>query len=130
MHADNYCLADMAEFMLAHKNRPPECLMTMLVFRTNNPSGCGIVEVDSSGIVQRFHEKEPNPPGNLANGAIYILSSSLLKIIEKEHLNASEFTVDIIPDLIGKIYTYETTEIFIDIGTPEAYKLANGLRKK
>lgn len=129
VHADNYCLADMAAFMQAHKNRPPECLMTMLVFRSHNPSGCGIVEVDSSGIVQGFHEKVVNPPSNLANGAVYILSPSLIKMIGKEYSDACEFTVDVIPDLIGKIYTYETAEIFIDIGTPKAYKLANSLRK-
>jgi mannose-1-phosphate guanylyltransferase len=76
IHADNYCLADFTAFQQAHYNRPPECLMT---FRTDNPSSCGILELDERGVVIGFHEKVASPPGNLANGAVYILSAELLK---------------------------------------------------
>ena len=31
---------------------------------------------------------------------------------------------------IGKIYTYETMELLVDIGTPEAYKSVNSLNSK
>jgi mannose-1-phosphate guanylyltransferase len=125
IHSDNYCMADFNAFVEAHQNRPKECLLTMMTFRTNNPSSCGIVELNRKGIVTSFYEKVTNPPGNLANGAIYILSAELLEMIKKELAGAKDFSTEILSHLIGRIYTYETQEIFIDIGTPETYKQAN-----
>jgi len=66
-----------------------------------------------------------NPPGNLANGAIYILSAELLEMIKKELSYVEDFSTEILNRLMGRIYTYETHELFIDIGTPETYQKAN-----
>jgi len=123
IHADNYCLADLQAFIKAHKSRPEECLMTMLTFRTDTPSSCGIVELNEQGVVIGFHEKVSNPPGNLANGAVYILSTDLIASLEKE----TDFSTEVLTKLVGKIYTYTTDMPFLDIGTPEAYKKANSL---
>ena len=123
IHADNYCLADLQAFIKAHKSRPEECLMTMLTFRTDTPSSCGIVELNEHGVVIGFHEKVSNPPGNLANGAVYILSTDLIASLEKE----TDFSTEVLTKLVGKIYTYNTNMPFVDIGTPEAYKKANSL---
>lgn len=125
IHSDNYCMANFNAFIDAHQNRPKECLLTMMTFRTNNPSACGIIKLNQKGIVTQFYEKVTNPPGNLANGAIYILSAELLVTIKKELSEAKDFSTEILNHLIGRIFTYETREIFIDIGTPEAYKKAN-----
>jgi mannose-1-phosphate guanylyltransferase len=125
IHSDNYCMADFNAFVDAHQNRPKECLLTMMTFRTNNPTSCGIVELNHQGVVTNFYEKVSNPPGNLANGAIYILSAELLEIIKKELSDAKDFSTEILNRLIGRIYTYETHELFMDIGTPETYKKAN-----
>lgn len=127
IHADNYCLADFEEFIKSHNKRPSYCLMTMMTFRTDTPSSCGIVELDEDNVVIGFHEKVKFPPGNLANGAIYILSSELIKIVKEEYAAATDFSTEILYHFIGKIYTYETKELFMDIGTPEAYKIANSI---
>ncbi len=122
VHADNYCLADFKEFIKSHNQRPSHCLMTMMTFRTDTPSSCGIVELDDNNIVIGFHEKVKLPPGNLANGAIYILSSELLKIVKEKYATATDFSTEILHHFLGKIYTYETNEVFEDIGTHEKYK--------
>lgn len=127
IHADNYCQANINDFINAHKQRPADCLMTMMTFRTNNPSSCGIVEVDHNNVVVGFHEKKENPPGNLANGAVYILSSELIEILKYDYKNATDFSNEVIPNLINKIYTFETKDIFIDIGTVESYIEANNI---
>jgi mannose-1-phosphate guanylyltransferase len=127
VHADNYCLADFKDFIRAHNERPSCCLMTMMTFRTDNPSSCGIVEVDERNVVIGFHEKVDFPPGNLANGAIYILSATLINIFQKEYSTVSDFSTEILPHFIGKIFSYETRELFMDIGTPDSYKKANHL---
>lgn len=125
IHADNYCLADFTAFQRAHINRPPECLMTMMTFRTNNPSSCGIVKLDERGIVSDFYEKADHPPGNLANGAIYILTPELLKKLGTDYRESKNFSTEIISQFIGRIYSYETSQIFIDIGNPDNYDQAN-----
>jgi mannose-1-phosphate guanylyltransferase len=125
IHADNYCHDDFISFQEAHRNRPKKCLMTMMTFRTDTPSSCGIVELDEEGVVVAFYEKVSNPPGNLANGAVYILSSELLKILDNEFHMVNDFSNEILNKLVGSIYTYETKEIFIDIGTINNYVKAN-----
>ncbi len=127
IHADNYCMADFNEFIKAHTQRPKECLLTMMTFRTDTPSSCGIVELDTKGIVTGFYEKVASSHGNIANGAIYILSSELMTDIKIKYQGAKEFTTDILPHYLGKIYTYHTNKTFMDIGTPESYALANSL---
>ncbi len=125
VHADNYIREDLWKFVAAHKMRSPGCVITMLTFRSDNPSACGIVEVDERGVVIRFHEKVLSPPGNLANGAVYILSPELIARLALDWVTPTDFSVDILPTLLGRIQTYETTGLFIDIGTPSAYASAN-----
>jgi mannose-1-phosphate guanylyltransferase len=123
IHADNYCLANLAEFKLAHENRPKGCLMTMLTFRTNNPQSCGIVEVNEDGIVIGFHEKIENPPGNQANGAIYLLAPEFFQKFSKEFMTMTDFSEQVIGACLGQIFAFETPSLLLDIGTPETYAL-------
>lgn len=125
IHADNYCLADISAFVRAHVDRPAGCVMTMMTFRTTHPESCGIVELDGRGVVTAFHEKVVNPPGNTANGGVYVLSSELLMQLNADFKNAKDFSTQVIPHFIGRIYCHHTSEIFIDIGTPESYADAN-----
>ncbi|WP_072622896.1 nucleotidyltransferase family protein [Spirulina major] len=127
LHADNYCLADFQAFRQAHQNRPDHCLITMMTFRTPSPETCGIVGLNQAGVVTAFHEKQAHPPGNLANGAIYLLSPEFQSIVRKQFSGATDFSTEIIPYLIGQIFTYETQAPFIDIGTLDAYMMANHL---
>jgi mannose-1-phosphate guanylyltransferase len=129
IHADNYCLADFREFMEAHRQRPPQCLMTVMAFRTPTPSSCGILELDDQGVVVGFHEKVANPPGDLASGAIYLLSSEFLVMAGHQLTSRSDFSTQVIPTLVGKIFSYETKSTFIDIGTVETYEKANVVEK-
>ena len=124
IHADNFCLADFSAFLLAHRNRPLECVMTMMTFRSDSPSSCGIVELDARGVVVGFHEKVANPPGNLANGAVYILSAELLHRFSSDLSAVTDFSTEVLNLFVGKIYSFETTGTFLDIGTPETYQKA------
>ena len=121
VHADNLCFCDFSQFIDSHKNRDKKCVMTMMLFESDTPSSCGIVELDSNNIVQKFHEKVPNPPSNLANGAVYICEPSIFEFLEKENL---DFSLDVIPHYLGKINTYRNTTYHRDIGTPQSYALA------
>ena len=120
IHADNAMEGDLRGLLKTHADRPQQCLLTMLTFRTDHPHSCGIVKTDDRGVVQAFHEKVTDPPGNCANGALYVFDSSLLKYISCMTPPPTDFSTEVIPNLMGRIQTWESTEPYLDIGTPEA----------
>ena len=124
IHADNFTASDLKGLINAHENKNEECLLTMLTFKTKKPSSCGIVLVDSRGIVKEFHEKVKNPPSNLANGAVYVVDEQFLNWLCSIRNNPFDFSKDVLPFLTGKIQTWHTDKFFIDIGTPDSLKIA------
>ncbi len=127
LHADNYCQANFKAFLQAHEQRPPGCLMTLMAFHTASPSSCGILQLDHRNVVVAFHEKVYDPPGNLANGAVYLLSPAFLRLARSQFRQASDFSTQVIPPLMGRIHVYTTPEVFMDIGTVKSYEEANRL---
>ena len=105
IHVDNYTKFNLNRLLSCHKKRPPQCLLTMITFITENPKSCGIVETDNEGVVTAFFEKVDNPPSNIANGAIYIFDDNLIDYISENIPNAIDldFSKDVIPYLIGRI---------------------------
>ena len=120
-HADNLTIFNLHQMIESHLKRPKETELTMMVFKTPSPKSCGIVSLDSDQIVQSFHEKVTNPPGNLANGAVYIFEPSLLEWmlgLGKKHVDLSN---EVIPNFIGKIYAFYNYVYHRDIGTMESW---------
>ena len=123
-HADNWINCNFSDFLDFHVNRRPDkTIVTMMTFRTTKPKTCGIVEIDSAGVVQKFHEKVTEPPGNLANGAVYLLEPEVTNwLLEKR--DATDFSIDVVPEFLGRIATWENTNIHRDIGTIESLRSA------
>ncbi len=117
LHADNLSLFDVGRFIARHRKRPAGCLVTMLVFETESPESCGIVVRDEQGIVREFHEKTTNPPGNLASGATFILEPEIFEYLEATGHREIDFSKEILPQLIGRIQTFEEVSYHRDIGT-------------
>jgi mannose-1-phosphate guanylyltransferase len=125
LHADNYCEADIKHLISSHINRPSKCDLTMLAFRTQTPHTCGILEVDDHKILNQMYEKSLDDHGNLANAAFYVLSKKLIADLRDE----TDFSNQVIPKYFGKALVVETSETFIDIGTPETYAYAQQVAK-
>lgn len=120
VHADNWVRCDLGDFLDFHRyRRPPHCAMTMMTFSTDSPQSCGIVETDEAGVVTAFHEKVGSPPGNRANGAVYLLEPEVLEWL-LQHPVASDFSTQVIPAFIGRIATWHNGGVHRDIGTPES----------
>jgi mannose-1-phosphate guanylyltransferase len=124
IHADNYSIFSMDEFQQAHESRPDGCEITMMTFETDTPKSCGIVELDEHGVVKGFHEKVKKPPGNLANGAVYILEDSIISYLEELGTEEIDFSTQVLPAFINRIYTFHNAVYHRDIGTIEAYQKA------
>ena len=124
-HADNLTIFDVQEFINQHSARPKEAEFTMMVFDTPYPESCGIVSVDDQGLVKTFHEKVKNPPGNLANGAVFIFEPSILDWIDNLGKKNIDISNDVIPYFTGNIYTYYNILYHRDIGSMESWKESN-----
>lgn len=117
VHADNLCVCDFRAFIHAHDSRPDGTVMTMMTFDAHNPSECGVLGIDHHGVVQSFHEKVEDPPGCLANGAVYIIEPELFDYLEKIGKREIDFSREVIPAFMGRINTYHNSVYHRDIGT-------------
>jgi mannose-1-phosphate guanylyltransferase len=124
-HADNLTIFDMQEFSNQHSRRPAGTELTMMVFETSDPQSCGIVSLDSRGVVQAFYEKVPMPPGNLANGAVYIFEPSVLDWMAGLDRVQVDLSNEVIPHFLGRIFASHNTAYHRDIGTIKSWIESN-----
>ena len=89
---------------------------TMALFETNNPSGCGIVSLNSDATITSFEEKPANPSSNLANAGLYVASPTVIDLIDSAKTPA-DIGFDLLPLLVGKMRGYKINDYLIDIGT-------------
>ena len=124
-HADNLTFFDLDSFLLSHQDRPEGCEITMMTFQSDQPESCGIVELDSNGIVIRFHEKVKNPPGSIANAAVYIFEPTVIQFLKSLNKKIIDLSTEVLPYYLGKINTFHNYNYHRDIGTSVSLGLAN-----
>ena len=116
--------AEFEDFIAYHNHeRPTNTLITMMTFYCQNPTSCGIVELNDQGVVIGFHEKVKNPPGKLANAAVYIVEPEVLNWIENSS-KIEDISTEVLPHFVGKIATWNNNNIHKDIGTIEMLQSA------
>lgn len=116
VHADNLCDAPLGSFIAAHEHRAPGAAMTMMSFATDSPQTCGVLELDGDGVVHAFHEKVANPPGNLANAAVYIVEPEVVDYAANLGKDELDFSIEIIPHFLGRIQAWHNPGYHRDIG--------------
>jgi mannose-1-phosphate guanylyltransferase len=116
-HADNLSLFEPRRLLERHAARPAAAVMTMMTFAATNPESCGIVELDAAGMVRAFHEKVRQPPGNLANAAVYVVEPSLFGFLQSRGKSFIDFSTEVIPAHLGRIFTFHNDVYHRDIGT-------------
>lgn len=127
VHSDNFCITDFHAFFFHHfHRRNNDSLLSMMTFETDNPSGCGMLSVNHQGVVTEFIEKPTSWQGRIANGAVYLLTPTLIDRI-RQGKKPYDFSRDIIPSLVGEISAWHNNNIHIDIGTIENLRKAEAL---
>jgi mannose-1-phosphate guanylyltransferase len=124
VHADNLCGADLRSFMAAHETRSPGTVITMMSFRTDAPQSCGILELDVRCVVRAFHEKVADPPGNLANAAVYIVEPEVTAFIASLGRPVVDFSTEVIPHFLGRVQAWENRGYHRDIGNVGSFLAA------
>ena len=122
-HADNLSVFDAPAFYEAHARRPSGCDGTVMTFSTDSPQSCGIFELADNGTVEQVHEKVENPPGNLANGAVFLLETGVLEWLTN-HPEATDFCRDVVPQPDLRWFAFHNETYHRDIGTLDALRKA------
>ena len=91
----------------------------MALFRSPNPSACGVVELDGSGLVTGFWEKPANPRGNLVNAGLYVFRREVRSFLPTTI--PADVGGSLMPALVGRSMGLPIHGYFIDIGTLENY---------
>jgi NDP-sugar pyrophosphorylase family protein len=127
-YGDLYTDLNLSNLIAAH--RQGGALLTMALYNVDNPTQCGIVELDKGSRVRRFVEK-PAPDqvfSNLANAGVLVVEPQVLASIPSEQ--PCDFGHDVIPRMLQagqKVVGYPISETLIDIGTLENYRKAQKL---
>lgn len=88
--------------------------------RVDNPTQCGLVDMDADGRILRFVEKPPVAFTDLANAGVYVLHPAVLDSVPDSGF--CDFGHHVFPALLhaGKpLYGYHICEYLIDVGSPE-----------
>lgn len=112
---------------LVEQHRKKGGVATLAVYKTEAIEGCGIIEINEEGIIQKFIEK-PAPgetKSNLANAGVCVLETEVLTYIPSQ--KEFDFGRDLFPLLLSlgrPMFSFIIEEPVLDIGTPESYKQA------
>jgi len=103
-----------------HHNQGLEA--TIGVYRVPDPSRCGVVTIDDSGVVRSFVEKPARPATNLVFSGIMIATPEFLS--EIPDACPVDIGSHVLPRLVHRMAAYEISEYLIDIGTLANYQAA------
>jgi len=119
-YADVLTTANLDQMLAFHRTKSQ--LATIGVYEVQDPSRCGIVQVDESGIVCDFVEKPKAPVGRLAFTGLMLATPEVVNLIPG--LTPVDLGFHVLPRLVGQMAAYQIREFLIDIGTLETYQKA------
>jgi len=101
--------------------------LTMALYRPQDISACGAVQLDATGRLLAFVEK-PAPgqePSPWANAGIYVVEPAVLRSIPADQ--PCDFGADLFPLLLERgvpLFGYASEALVLDIGSPAGYQQA------
>lgn len=119
-YADVLHRVDLCRMLRSHQQR--DLAGTIGVYRVPDPSRCGVVDVDETGVVRSFVEKPSRPAGNLVFSGIMIATPQVIDHIPDTH--PVDIGSHVLPRLVHRLAAHEISEYLIDIGTMPNYQSA------
>jgi NDP-sugar pyrophosphorylase family protein len=122
MNGDSFADADLCAFVAHHRRANAKA--TLLCAKVDDASRYGRIELDGSGRIRCFIEKDPNFHGSSpVSAGLYLCSAALLDEIAAG--NAVSLEHDVFARApAGSLDAFAGRFAFIDIGTPESLDLA------
>jgi len=125
MNGDSYCQADLLSFYHWHDQNSARA--SLLLVKVSDTSSYGRVELGIENRVGYFEEKNVSSAAGWINAGIYLIQKELLLSVSSDR--AVSLEKDMLPIWAeqGFLYGFKSEALFIDIGTPGSYQLAEGL---
>lgn len=121
LNGDTLFSIDVAPLYIKQKDAGAAC--TLCLKPMQNFDRYGVVEIDDTGLVTHFKEKQFYKQG-LINGGVYLINVTAL--LQEDLPDKFSFESDYLEERVseGKIYGISQDEYFIDIGIPEDFERA------
>jgi mannose-1-phosphate guanylyltransferase len=119
-YADNLTDFDLRSLIEAHSEH--RGIATLTVFRSENPSAGGVVELDAASRVVGFAEKPSEPVSDLTNAGMYAFDPCVIEEIDGRL--PSDIGYHLLPRLVGRARAVLVEGYFRDVGTADAYRRA------
>ena len=122
MNGDSVTRLDLCRFVEFH--RAKQALLSVVLTQQRQVEQSGLVETDDDGLVTSFQEKPHSQrSGGYINTGLYLMEQEAVQEIEPGHMVSIE--KEVFPRFCGRrFYAMKGKFPFVDIGTPESYRLA------
>jgi NDP-sugar pyrophosphorylase family protein len=116
---------DLTALRMFHRERG--AALTMALHQPEDPTRCGIAEIDERGRVRRFREKPSAEEvfSPWASAGVFVVEPEVLRFIPPGRY--FDLAGDLFPLLLEEgvaLYGYTSNAHFLDIGSPERYRRA------
>ena len=123
MNGDSFLEIDFGRLIDFHRGHGG--LASMAVLQVANAARYGTVKMDADGRVSGFSEKTGNETAGVINGGVYVFGRGVLDMIPD---GPASLERDVFPLILDRgLYAQKQQGMFIDIGTPQDYALAQQL---
>ncbi len=124
VYGDVFTTMDLAAMASFHEQQGGAA--TVGLYRVDNPTECGLADMDANGRIRRFVEKPRVAFTDLANAGVYAMTPKVLDYIPTSGF--CDFGHDVFPAMLENgeaVYGLPIDAYLIDIGSREKYDKAN-----
>jgi len=116
IHVDNFSEIDLKKFVSVFVNLENGNALAA-TFKTENYRNSGMVEIDSQHVIRSYVHKPNHSHLNDANAGLYAFPKAVLEKLRLDTKRPLDISLDVLPQLIGRINAFPIEGIHIDIGT-------------
>ena len=120
LYSDVLTTANLSDMLAFHRRQRQ--LATLGLYEVPDPTRCGIVKLDTAGIIWEFVEKPKVPASNLAFSGLMLASPAVIDLIPSQ--SQVDIGFHLLPQLVGRMSGYNIKGYLVDIGTLRNYQVA------
>ena len=121
MNGDSFTNVNLVKLLSTYAETGSD--MTIVLKKMADASRYGRVNIDATGRIVGFREKDSAIGEGYVNTGIYVIKRELFEEVQKEKVLSLE--KELLPAFISRqVFGYVTRGKFIDIGVPETYRVA------
>ena len=121
LNGDCFCTVSFKDFLKFHAEK--NAFASMVLTETEDKKDFGSVIIDNDNAIKSFQEKSERALSPHVSVGIYCFNKEVFDLMPNQEAFSIEH--DFFPDLVNrKFFGFITDQGFLDIGTPDRYKIA------